>query len=523
MELNSAHLLPDQNGGRSSSRAAENTYPDPPAHLSLDSGPSQEDIQAEQTADSGDPHDALADLKRPRACEPCRQLKVRCDPDPNHPDGSCKRCAKARRTCVVTAPTRKRQKKTDSRVTELERKIDALTASLQMSHSSGLLPQGQPSQQPPPQQVQQYQNELQSSHHWDPSPAGNKRQHDGELKEVSRGSGYLATQYSSPDNSSAEKNYERSPSRHWRGPFSGDTIPPKTEASNEYFDCIDRGMVTFQLAEAAFDIYIKRMAPQYPMVVFPTHTTMSDIRRSKPALFLSITAVAIGTLSPDLQVPLFTEFYRMIAERVVVKGEKALELCQGLLVCCIWYMPPENFEELKFYQLTHMAATLAMDLGLNRRSLTSKRGFNFLRELMGKKANPSFDPDGPEARRTWVGCYFLTIQVSAALRRTQMVRWQPYMDECFEILETHPDALPSDKDLLSWAKLGYIMEEASLTVPSEELISIKSFSESKLRYTMKGLENKLNQWKREIPEEKITGKWHRSILFRGGLLTTLQY
>jgi len=75
---------------------------------------------------NGDPNDP----KRSRACEACRGLKVRCDQDPNNPDAPCKRCAKAKRNCVITAPSRKRQKKTDSRVAELEKKIDALTASL---------------------------------------------------------------------------------------------------------------------------------------------------------------------------------------------------------------------------------------------------------------------------------------------------------------------------------------------------------------------------------------------------------
>ncbi len=76
---------------------------------------------------------------RSRACEACRSLKVRCEPDPENPEGTCKRCAKARRPCVVTVPNRKRQKKTDSRVAELERKIDALTASLHASqgHNTG--------------------------------------------------------------------------------------------------------------------------------------------------------------------------------------------------------------------------------------------------------------------------------------------------------------------------------------------------------------------------------------------------
>ncbi|KLU85074.1 hypothetical protein MAPG_04106 [Magnaporthiopsis poae ATCC 64411] len=90
------------------------TYPPPPVAAA---------------APGGEP-DQAGDPKKPRACESCRGLKVRCDPDPADPEGSCRRCAKAGRSCVVTQPTRKRQRKTDSRVTELEKKIDALTASL---------------------------------------------------------------------------------------------------------------------------------------------------------------------------------------------------------------------------------------------------------------------------------------------------------------------------------------------------------------------------------------------------------
>ena len=80
---------------------------------------------------NGDPNDP----KRSRACEACRGLKVRCDQD--DPSQPCKRCAKAKRNCVITAPSRKRQKKTDSRVAELEKKIDALTASLNAKKEGG--------------------------------------------------------------------------------------------------------------------------------------------------------------------------------------------------------------------------------------------------------------------------------------------------------------------------------------------------------------------------------------------------
>src|SRR2546423_12545001 len=87
------------------------------------------DSPFETSPAGGNPSDPN-DLKRSRACEACRQLKVRCEPDENSPTGSCKRCTKANRPCIVTAPSRKRQKKTDSRGAELAKKIDALTGSL---------------------------------------------------------------------------------------------------------------------------------------------------------------------------------------------------------------------------------------------------------------------------------------------------------------------------------------------------------------------------------------------------------
>jgi hypothetical protein len=103
---------------------------------------------------------ADSNTARSRACEACRSLKVRCEPDPVNPEGTCKRCGKAGRQCVVTVPNRKRQKKTDSRVAELEKKIDALQASLHATrdHNPGQRSDSgveiQPSAYPPPDQPQ---------------------------------------------------------------------------------------------------------------------------------------------------------------------------------------------------------------------------------------------------------------------------------------------------------------------------------------------------------------------------------
>jgi hypothetical protein len=118
-----------------------------------------------------------ADLKRPRACDSCRGLKVRCDQE--RPDVSCRRCAKAGRPCITTPPTRKRQKKADSRVAELERKIDALTATLhaqktgapELRHHGGIpQPDGNANTMPMPVEGQYRMGTLE--HDWSQPPTG---------------------------------------------------------------------------------------------------------------------------------------------------------------------------------------------------------------------------------------------------------------------------------------------------------------------------------------------------------------
>lgn len=385
-----------------------NEYPEPPSNLTAAIQSQRRDASTSDRAglpsNSADPDDLQADLKRPRACEPCRQLKVRCDPDPAHPDGSCKRCAKARRTCVVTAPTRKRQRKTDSRVTELERKIDALTATLQQSHGGafGLSPPV-PQQQPPvPSETSPREDQL-DSRRWireDSHLTVKKRSYDGNA----------VSQPARTSSTPAEQTH-RAPMSKWRGPYAGETAPPKPEAKIGTADAIDKGLVDIETANAAFQRYVGELALEMPIVVFPPETTMSDVRRQKPILLLAILAIAVGPFNKDLQLTLLTEVYQIIGDRVVVKGGKSLELVQALLVLTIWYMPPDNLEELKFYQLGHMAVVLAMDIGLNRRPQAEAKPFARLREMLLKKPlGATVDLNGPEARRTWVGCYFLTVQ-----------------------------------------------------------------------------------------------------------------
>jgi hypothetical protein len=200
-------------------------------------------------------------------------------------------------------------------------------------------------------------------------------------------------------------NADNSPPGGWPQLFSSLDAVPKARSEHEYTDVIDRRVVDTETATKAFNRYVYDMAHLLPVVVFPPGTVMSDIRRTKPVLFLAILSVSIGAFRPKLQMTLLNEVHRMYADRIIIRGEKSLELMQALLVSTIWYAPPDHFEELKFYQFIHIAAVMGMDLGMNRRTKTKSKSLGMWKEIMSKKTL-SFDPDSPETRRTWLGCYF---------------------------------------------------------------------------------------------------------------------
>lgn len=91
------------------------------------------------------------------------------------------------------------------------------------------------------------------------------------------------------------------------------------------------------------------------------------------------------------------------------------------------------------------------------------------------------------------------------MRRVQLVTWQPYMDECLEILDNHPDALPSDRKLKWWAKLGLIIEEAGKQISIDSPIPIATYLDSKAWHDMKVFEGRLSRWREEIPRDVYTG------------------
>jgi hypothetical protein len=187
-------------------------------------------------------------------------------------------------------------------------------------------------------------------------------------------------------------------------------LPVSMLQADANLDVIERGLISMDLATELFNTYVKELSPHYPAVVFPESASAADLRRTKPTLFLAIIAAASGKSDPSLYSILNSEVLSAFAHRMVMHSEKSLELVQAILVTVVWYHPPGKYAQMKFYEYIHMAATMAMDVGLGTNPKTSRRR----REI-------EIDPDSPmsddgsiseeadiERKRTFLACYLAT-------------------------------------------------------------------------------------------------------------------
>ncbi len=386
-----------------------------------------------------------SESKRPRACEACRGLKVKCDPDAIK--GSCRRCAKARRPCIVTAPSRKRQKKSENRVAELEKKINALEASLHATRceaSSGSddaasdedevddskinpgAPHGRTGTKAardhevehagkyPPRR--RHLEHIARPRRRDP---GNLPQADGRKRRLSE---YREEElrFMIPEGKGSPMKNDALSKRPLTkvtelanthplllvdnaksGPFSN-KLADATAPFHEYADIIDRKIVDAITATYIFEYYKKNMAAHMPVVVFSSDVTAGTIRKTKPILFLAILSIASAHDYSHLQGVLTREVMRVYADRLICKREKSLELIQALQVSTIWYSTDANF-----YQLIHLAAVMGIELGISSHARGKKERFLELWRDDSRIKPDLEGKDSLDAKRAWLGCYFL--------------------------------------------------------------------------------------------------------------------
>lgn len=160
-------------------------------------------------------------------------------------------------------------------------------------------------------------------------------------------------------------------------------------------DIVRGGLLNVVIAREIFDRYKTKMCHRIPVVPFESDTDSEQIRKTKPVLFLSIMAVACGSVRLDLQPYLIAKISRLLADRILFRGEKSLELIQALLVLLAFYAPPAlAHQNINFSQLIHATISMAFDLGLDRKD-----------DQNTSRSSETTSDTEIEKRRCWLGCY----------------------------------------------------------------------------------------------------------------------
>lgn len=113
-------------------------------------------------------------------------------------------------------------------------------------------------------------------------------------------------------------------------------VPRSTRSKSQaLFQLIPGFQLTAQEASNYLSIYINEYAPNFPFVMIPPSVNVHSLHAESPGLFWAImTAVAPQSIS--LQQGIKMWFRQYIADHMIVRQEKSLQLLQTILVHVAW-------------------------------------------------------------------------------------------------------------------------------------------------------------------------------------------
>jgi hypothetical protein len=282
-------------------------------------------------------------------------------------------------------------------------------------------------------------------------------------------------------------------------------------------DVVDRGILSINLARKLVSHYQNNLYPQYPQVYIAC--SADELRETKPTLFLAVLAAGAESEDGALATALDHEILQEYANRSVVQSEKSVELVQALLISAVWYLPPNKFGQLKYYEYIHMAATMAADIGITTRpSKLNRSRFAAKHDIPMHPSEDVANPDlsmsvrasqwsegtgNIECRRAFLSCYAICVGVSISLRRPAMMRVTSYTRECVDYLENFPHPAPGDHLLVAWIRLWMIGEEIATALSYDDPGDTASLLETTTQLMVTAFEKKLTEWRHRYADTEF--------------------
>ncbi|KAL7916132.1 hypothetical protein GGI35DRAFT_21864 [Trichoderma velutinum] len=342
-------------------------------------------------------------LGRVKACNACRQLKLRCDA---HPDnyGPCSRCRRTQRDCVVSASFKRRTRQTKA---DLQRELDRLRSQYESNQSpNSTSSSGQP-----------YAGSAGLSPGNLSSGKRSKLSDAGQLLDTAAdGEGFNAGVDDQPLGTDSPETAKSAsiPTSSWEDGHSRTAqdsvmplhtsieavcLPPTTPSKTYEPQTVSRTLECVELSprkiNGCFSMFCEHYAPAVSGI-FDPEKTPNQIYEYSAFLFWAVIYVGARKYHKD---PTIVEALALPLARLTRESlfdpEHAISTLQAVLILCLWPLPVDS----TFKDQTHAIAGAAMQLAIQKGLPYSSRKQDFVRVALRQ-------PEGDKLfrARLWVYC-----------------------------------------------------------------------------------------------------------------------
>ena len=176
---------------------------------------------------------------------------------------------------------------------------------------------------------------------------------------------------------------------------------------DKHHSVVDYPLETEVELEKVLECYRTKMVPHLPVVCVNPDTTVEEMRKHRPFLFLVIRAICSSNL--QRQAALVLEIQKIIGREMLIEGTKNVDLFLGILAFAGWchlYICNRPIAST----VIHLALSLAFDLGLTKPlpSESSSVMLNYTAQGCPKPTNGMIPTRTMEERRGLVGLYLIS-------------------------------------------------------------------------------------------------------------------
>lgn len=398
-----------------------------------------------------------------RACRPCVSIKAKCVPLLGSQDKTCERCHRLGKNC--TTPQPKARKRPSGRIN---------------SRDSSSLPETSDIDANAPLPSSYTPSSASYSMAMIPTPPVSLMEdHSGAAKTAAHPPRPMSSNV--PDTSTKGR------------------AQPLSSTAFEISPEIGHSLI-YPAHEKLFEYFRVQMSSHFPFITLAEETDRT--RQDRPFTYVACVAAAAQS-DPTFQHRILRDTLKYLGDHMLLRGEKSLDLLQGLLVMINWYHVYRNSNP-QLMNLVHLAKSLLVDLGLNRRVGTVS--FHIFpsesanKWLHGQQQDSDTIQHSLEERRACLGLYHVQAKLASSYRRLDAMSWSEHIDECCQSLaKTMENA--SDAYAVALVQLDHLVDRyrnidgghVKLSIPLQTYVKLFSADLESFKQSLPiNLQNDLN-------------------------------